>query len=420
MLKHQKELLKAELLSIAMTCSATIDAEQLTLIFDHPDLSTSLERTLKKIINDIPSVSSIYILTRQGAEHFLVVAGANSETGTELSRETSNSADKFPGILMGFAVPFVSEKGNKPGFLTGYAPVRDANGTPVAVLKIDYDIRNTTGMRHTIYLQIIGTSIVLIILVVLFGFFISHQISVPVNDLVEGIKNIQRGNFEYRIPLRNNDEFGQLARTFNQMTTGLVASQKMLQSYLYRTIRSFVTILEARDSYTKGHSERVAFFSEKIATRMGLPEKKIKILRETALLHDIGKFGIGESILQKTEPLTEDEWNIIKAHPVVGEEILRPLLLEKDALEIVRQHHERFDGTGYPDGLNRNNINLLAQILAVADAFDAMTSARSYRKPLSIPEAIKELKENGGTQFNPDIVNVLMKILEEEMHIIVS
>ncbi|MGC8805885.1 MAG: HD-GYP domain-containing protein, partial [Candidatus Ratteibacteria bacterium] len=348
----------------------------------------------------------------------LVVAGANADKGTELSRGTSYSADKFPGILMGFAVPFVSEKGN--GFLTGYAPLRNANGTPVAVLKIDYDIRHATGIRYTIYLQIIGTSIVLIILVVLFGFFISRQISVPVNDLVEGIKNIQRGNFEYRIPLRSDDEFGKLARTFNQMTTGLVASRKMLQGYLYRTIRSFVTILEARDSYTKGHSERVAFFSEKIATRMGIPEKKIKILRETALLHDIGKFGIGENVLQKEEPLTEDEWNIIKTHPVVGEEILRPVLLEKDALEIVRQHHERFDGTGYPDGLDKSNINLLAQILSVADAFDAMTTARAYRKPLSISEAIKELKENSGRQFNPDIVNVFLKILEEEMRIIVT
>jgi len=421
MLKHQRKLLKTELLSIAVTCAATLDTGQITAIFDHSDVSSvSLERTLKKIINDIPSVSSICILTRQGNGNFLVVAGANSDAGTAFLKGNSYPVDKFPGILMGFAVPFVSEKNNRSGFLTGYVPLRDASGTPVAVLKVDYNVRNMEGIKHTIYLQTIGTSIILIALVVLFGFFISHQISVPVNALVEGIKNIQRGNFEYRISLRTNDEFGQLARIFNQMTTGLVASRKMLQNYLYRTIRSFVTILEARDSYTKGHSERVASISEKIAIKMGLPEKKVKILRETALLHDIGKLGIGEHILQKTEPLTEEEWKIIKTHPVVGEEILRPVFFEKDAMEIVKQHHERFDGKGYPDGLDKNDINLLARILSVADAFDAMTSARAYRKPLSIPEAMKELKANSGTQFDPDIVNTFLKILEEEMHIIVS
>ncbi|HXK44857.1 MAG TPA: HD-GYP domain-containing protein, partial [bacterium] len=165
---------------------------------------------------------------------------------------------------------------------------------------------------------------------------------------------------------------------------------------------------------------RVASISEKIAIKMGLPEKKVKILRETALLHDIGKLGIGEHILQKTEPLTEEEWKIIKTHPVVGEEILRPVFFEKDAMEIVKQHHERFDGKGYPDGLDKNDINLLARILSVADAFDAMTSARAYRKPLSIPEAMKELKANSGTQFDPDIVNTFLKILEEEMHELVG
>ncbi len=137
-------------------------------------------------------------------------------------------------------------------------------------------------------------------------------------------------------------------------------------------------------------------------------------------MHDIGKLGIEEKILNKVDPLTEEEWKIIKRHPISGKEILRPVFFEKDGLEIISQHHERFDGNGYPHGLSGKETNILAQILSVADAFDAMTSARAYRKPLSKSEAIRELKENSGSQFNPEVVNIFLKILEDERHEVLS
>ncbi|MCM8828487.1 MAG: HD-GYP domain-containing protein, partial [Candidatus Omnitrophica bacterium] len=220
----------------------------------------------------------------------------------------------------------------------------------------------------------------------------------------------------FRLKVEGDDEFGKLARTFNKMADSLNASRKILRGYLYRTVRSMVSILEARDPYTRGHSERVASFSEKIARKMGLSEKKIALLKETALLHDIGKLGIEENILNKIEPPTDQEWDIIKKHPSIGAEVLRPIFFEKDAIDIVIQHHERFDGKGYPYGLSGNEINILAQILSVADAFDAMTSARAYKEPMSKSEAARELKEKSGTQFNPDIVNAFLQILEDEMH----
>lgn len=404
--KHQKNLLKSEFLSILTVCGNFVEKN---LANSQTDFKSEFDNIMKAI----PALESAYILAREENENFVIIARFSAPDKQVLS-EGSYPSQNFPGIMLGYAVPVIVDElhtGKKSNVLIGYFPIRDEKGTPVCVLKMDFDVKDRLRIYRKVFIQIFGTGLFLIILVIIFGFYISYQISKPVTNLIEGIQNIQRGNLNYRIPVNSNDEFGNLARIFNQMTTSLLTSRTLISGYLYRTIRSFVKILEARDSYTKGHSERVAFFCELIAKRMGLPEKKIKLLKDVALLHDIGKFGIGEDILQKKEPLTEQEWDIIKKHPVIGEEILRPVFLEKDALEIVRQHHERFDGKGYPDGLEGNQINIMAQILSVADAYDAMISARIYRQPMNKEEAIKELKENSGTQFNPDVV----KAFEDEI-----
>jgi len=420
MKKVHRKILETELLSIANTFATSIEIERFM-----PDSSektmdfSALDMKMKRFLGNIGQVRSVYIMVRKNDEDFYVVAGASTGNDNKtILAGNSYAAENFPGIMMGLVVPFVTNRIYSYGkfrYMTAYVPVRDSEGKPFAVLKMDYDVTNITKVYRMIYSQVLGIVIVLTILVAVAGFFISRQISVPLTDLVQGIRDVQKGNFESHIPVRDNDEFGRLARAFNQMTTGLKTSRKLLDTYLYRTMRSLVTILEARDSYTKGHSERVAFYSEMIARKMNVPEKKIKMLREIALLHDIGKLGISESILQKIEPLTEEEREMIRKHPSIGEEILRPVFFEKDALDIVRQHHERFDGTGYPDGLAGDSINFLAQILTVADAYDAMRSARAYRTPMSQSAAIDELKQNSGTQFNPKIVNVFIEILEKEM-----
>lgn len=405
--KHQKNLLKSEFLSILEVCGNFVEKN---LAISQNDLKSDFNNIMKAI----PALDSAYLLVREENGNVGIIANFSAPDKNGLS-EGSYPLQNFPGIMLGYAAPVIIDElqtGKKSNVLTGYFPVRDERGTPVAVLKMDFDVKERLKIYRKFFIQMLGTGLILIILVIVFGFYISYQISMPVTALIEGIKNIQLGNLNYRIPVNSNDEFGNLARIFNQMAASLLTSRTFISGYLYRTIRSFVKMLEARDSYTKGHSERVAFFCELIAKKMGLPEKKIRLLRDVALLHDIGKFGIGEEILQKKEPLTEQEWVIIKKHPVVGEEILRPVFLEKDALEIVRHHHERFDGKGYPDGLKGKNINLMAQILAVADAYDAMISSRIYREPMTKEEAIKELKKHSDTQFNPDVIKAFEEGLE--------
>jgi putative nucleotidyltransferase with HDIG domain len=244
------------------------------------------------------------------------------------------------------------------------------------------------------------------------GILISRKISYPVNRLLTGTRHIANGNLCYKVEIKGADEIKELAKSFNQMGQSLEGSRKTLISYFYAMVQSLVRILEARDPYTRGHSERVAEFAQKIATKMGFSQEKIELLKEISLLHDIGKLGIKEDILNKKEPLTEEEWEAVRKHSLIGEDILKPFLSSSEMLTVIRQHHERYDGTGYPDKVTGENINIFAAIVSVADAYDAMTSPRAYRPALSNAQAIEELEKNKGTQFNPKVVEAFIEAIK--------
>lgn len=187
---------------------------------------------------------------------------------------------------------------------------------------------------------------------------------------------------------------------------------KDLKDTYLNTINSLVLMMESRDPYVRGHSERVTYIAIEIARYMNLSESDLQILRTAGKLHDIGKITISERILSKPDKLTPSEWAEIHLHPIRGVEIVTPLKFLEAGLSLIRNHHERYDGSGYPDGLSKDSIPLLARILAVADAFDAMTSLRPYRKPYSFDKAISEIKSNTGTQFDPAIVKVFFEIID--------
>ncbi len=183
---------------------------------------------------------------------------------------------------------------------------------------------------------------------------------------------------------------------------------------LHSTLKALVTTLEAKDPYTKEHSQRVTDWAVKIAKELKLEEAQIDSLRFAAQLHDIGKIGIRDHILMKPGRLTKEEYEIIKKHPVIGEEIVSHLGLLPEEKAIIRHHHERWDGKGYPDGLKEEEIPLLSRILAVADAFDALTSTRPYRQAMSYKEALEELERNKWTQFDGRAVEALIRVISKE------
>ncbi|MFA7404029.1 MAG: HD domain-containing phosphohydrolase [Pelobacteraceae bacterium] len=184
------------------------------------------------------------------------------------------------------------------------------------------------------------------------------------------------------------------------------------QTYL-NTIQALVTAIEASDSYTKGHSERVTRYSVEIGRRFDLSSDRLQILERAAILHDIGKIGIDLSLLHKEGKLSAHDVNELQLHPVIGMKILEPIEFLKDVRTCIGQHHERYDGMGYPNRIKHGDQLLESRIIGVADAFDAMTSDRPYRKALTLDVAITELSENAGTQFDPAVVEIFTSILEE-------
>lgn len=183
---------------------------------------------------------------------------------------------------------------------------------------------------------------------------------------------------------------------------------------VYRhSLRSLVGVIEAMDPYTHGHSDRVATVSLEIGKTLPLSQSRLQLLEYAAYLHDMGKISIDPAILRKPEALTEEEWRIIKAHPVEGAEILRNVKFLKPILPWIEHHHEKANGTGYPSCLSLKEIPLEARIITLADAFDAMISNRPYRPPLSIEEALKEIENNSGTQFDPLVVEAFKHLIKK-------
>lgn len=187
-------------------------------------------------------------------------------------------------------------------------------------------------------------------------------------------------------------------------------NEKLEKAYL-ETIQTLRFTVEAKDTYTRGHSDRVSEYSVLLGKYLGLSEDDIHLLRVGGLFHDIGKIGVPDSILLKTSRLTDDEYSEIKNHPKIGAQILSNATLFEKAIPIVKHHHERYDGFGYPEKLAGENIPYLARIAAVADSFDAMTSKRTYRDSLPIDIVINEIEKNKGTQFDPNIATVFLDIL---------
>jgi putative nucleotidyltransferase with HDIG domain len=231
----------------------------------------------------------------------------------------------------------------------------------------------------------------------------------PIDSLSRSLTEMTRSRaFEAALPLPgSSQEVDALTATFNTMMQSVVAAEAATQSAYVGAIRALAMALDARDPYTAGHSERVSAISIAIGRQMRLGTEQLEILRLGALLHDIGKIGVSDHILRKPGPLTADEFEQIKQHPGLGARILRSVPFLARHVPIVELHHERPDGKGYPHGLAGDEIPVLARIAHVADAFDAMTSARAYRPARGSAEALAELWKCAGAQFDAEVVQAL-------------
>lgn len=225
--------------------------------------------------------------------------------------------------------------------------------------------------------------------------------------------------------LQKNGEFDDPTVIFIRLCTYLIMtfiSSNVVKKYYEvrkhqeELVFALAKSLDSRDNYTANHSENVAKYALKIAQEMKLSKKQCEAIVIGGLLHDIGKIGVPEAILTKSSRLSDDEFDEIKRHPILGYETLKHIsnFRKNGVLDMVLYHHERYDGKGYPYGLKGEEIPLVARIMAIADSFDAMTSKRVYRNALDLDHVIKEINNNKGTQYDPEIANVFLRMLKRE------
>ncbi|MEW6663100.1 MAG: HD domain-containing phosphohydrolase [Bacillota bacterium] len=196
---------------------------------------------------------------------------------------------------------------------------------------------------------------------------------------------------------------------FDDLKNSMNESERDLLS----SVRTLIGVINAKDRYTYGHSERVVQLCRVLAKRVGMDEKEQRMLAYAAFLHDIGKIEVPREVLNKTAPLLPEEWDMLKMHPLWGIDIIRPAASLREAMPIIKYHHENYDGTGYPEGLSGRDIPFGARILRIADSFDAMTTKRPYRRGISLPEAVQELSNASGSFYDPELVKEFVSCLEE-------
>jgi len=249
----------------------------------------------------------------------------------------------------------------------------------------------------------------------------SQRLTRPLKRFVTTALELAKGKFGVQVNVRSKNEVGELAQTFNYMSSQLQAYDaetrglyESLEKGYLETIVALANAIDSKDAYTRGHSQRVGDIAVEIGRELGLTERELKHLHYGGILHDIGKIGIVESILCKQAKLTDPEMAIMRQHPEIGASIIEPVTLLAPVAAAVRSHHENWDGTGYPDKSQGEDIPLVARIVAAADTFDACTSTRPYQKAMPLPEAMAVMDRLRGQRLDPKVVDALRHVVEKK------
>mgnify|MGYP005749713179 CR=1 FL=1 len=284
---------------------------------------------------------------------------------------------------------------------------------PIMLFMLASSVQLSTSTRTDTYWNWALVILVIIVgIAVLCSFLLYDNIKRPIGFLTSGIEQMESGQLQ-KIENPYLDEFAQLIGGFNQMVETVTAREQENAQLLDSLFILFAATLDARDPYTAGHSERVAMYSVELARAIGLPHAQVDLLNKSALLHDIGKIGIRDDVLLKEGKLTDEEFSKIQEHPTIGIHILSQIHLPASLQPIlagVRSHHERIDGKGYPDRLHAVDIPLFGRIMAIADAYDAMTSDRPYRSGMPVEKALSILESGRGTQWDAEFVDVFVQL----------
>jgi HD-GYP domain-containing protein (c-di-GMP phosphodiesterase class II) len=255
---------------------------------------------------------------------------------------------------------------------------------------------------------------------ILAAIFSARTLSNPIKRLAAASRAFAAGDFATRVRVRSGNELGELAHTFNRMAEEIEDQIRQLRQaadenkeLFLGTVRALAQAIDAKDPYTRGHSVRVNRYSVLIARQMGLGEDMIADIHVASLMHDVGKIGINDRILQKPGKLTPDEFEVMKTHTVLGAQIMKPIRQMERIIPGMRSHHEKWTGGGYPDGLQGDEIPEMARVIAVADAFDAMTTHRPYQRAMTFPEALELLNKLKRVAFDERVIEAFNRVYQQ-------
>lgn len=275
-----------------------------------------------------------------------------------------------------------------------------------SALSRTYLVRSSNVTRLQIFLLVVCA----VLLVILVGLYISRLITRPLQGLVSAASQVAQGDLNVQLDIHSNDEIEILNQSFNQMVLSLQSAQDDLLTAYDGALDGWAKALELRDQITEGHTRRVVQMTLEIAREFGFSDEELVHVRRGALLHDIGKMGIPDSILQKAGKLSDEEWVIMRKHPVYSYDLIKGIEFLLPALDIPLYHHEKWNGKGYPRGLKGEEIPLAARIFAIVDVWDAITSDRPYRKAWSREQALDYIQARKGIDFDPEVVAVFLSL----------
>jgi len=251
------------------------------------------------------------------------------------------------------------------------------------------------------------------------GSVLGRRLIVPLQNLASTSSEIAEGNLAVRATVRGKDEIARLGSNFNDMAGNIEALVRRLkqalrqnQELFLETIKTLAAAIDAKDQYTHGHSERVSSFSMAISRHLGLTQEEVFRVHIAAILHDVGKLGIRESILNKPGGLSDEEFDIMRQHPSIGAQIMSPIRMLKDIIPGIRNHHETWNGKGYPDQLKGEEIPMVARIIGIADTFDAMTTTRPYQQAMTLDYVLDKMRSMSGTRFDPVVIDAFIAAVE--------
>ncbi|MBN1595607.1 HD domain-containing protein [candidate division FCPU426 bacterium] len=285
-------------------------------------------------------------------------------------------------------------------------PINLRNGVRIGAVHVGMSQKSIDQYVRQAFRDSLSIAAGLLIIGVIIAIIVTNFMLRPFGDLVKGAKAIGEGNLNYKIRIKGKNELSLLAQSFNEMT------DRLKELYI-GVLRAMAKALESRDPFAGGHDQRVAEYAAACAERIHLTPEEVGNIRLAAQVQNLGHIAVPDAILENTGKLTDEEYEKLKKHPTVGAGILDQVQALRGTVKLVLHHHERFNGTGYPNGVMGKEIPLGARILAVADAYDAMTSPQKHREAISPEAAVEELKRGAGTQFDPEIVAAFIETLDQ-------